>query len=209
MMERKSLLTGTIIGTLVGSFLTGSVVFASTSLVQAQKETATYAGVKGSALVYGGTTYAELYSVQQALKQQGVVNQWNGKAFVMDSPSQSSKALASQNEQLTQKVGNLSSILKNISKLPNSEQQQILSKLSEVATSSESSTDIQNIAQGLQTAANETSGKPGNANSTIQNILNGFQNGHSNGHSHDSSNSASTTSASTTTSVYANSGTTS
>ena len=199
-MERKSLLVGTVVGTLFGSLAAGGAVYASTTLVQAQRETATYANVKGTALVYGGTTYAELYAVQQALKQQGVVNGWNGKAFVMDSPSQSNKTLASENEQLNQQIQDSNSIFKNIGKVPTSDQQSILSTLSQNANSSSDGSEIDKIAKGLQNALSNTAGNPGNANSTIQNILNGYLNGHSDGHSHPSDGSGDNSS--TTSSVY-------
>lgn len=172
-MEKKSLLIGTMSGMLVGSLLAGSIVFASTSLVQAQKKTVNYGGIQGTGLVYGGTTYAELYAVQQVLKQQGIVNHWTGSAFTMDSPSQSNSELASQNQQLTQQVNSLSGVFKNLAKLPQSQQQQILTKLSQAASSSQSSTVLQNVAQGLQQAISNTNGNSGIANSVLQNLLNG------------------------------------
>lgn len=159
---------------LVGSLLAGGIVFASTSLVQAQKEIVNYGGIQGTGLVYGGTTYAELYAVQQVLKQQGVVNHWTGSAFTMDSASKSNTELASQNQQLTQQLDNLNGIVKNLTKLPATQQQQILNKLSQEATSSQgSSAALQTLAQGLQQAVNNTAGSSGIANEVLQNLLSG------------------------------------
>lgn len=172
-MEKKSLMLGTVVGVFVGSLLAGSIAFAATTAVQAQKETVNYDGIQGTGLVYGGTTYAELYAVQQVLKQQGVVNHWTGSSFTMDSSSKSNIELASQNKQLSQQVSHLTSIFKNLSKVPSSEQQQIISQLSQAASSSQSTTALQTLAQGLQNALSQTSGNPGVANNVLQNLLNG------------------------------------
>ena len=172
-MEKKSLMLGTVAGVFIGSLLAGSIAFAATTAVQAQKETVNYGGIQGTGLVYGGTTYAELYAIQQVLKQQGVVNHWTGSSFTMDSSSKSNTELASQNNQLSQQVSDLGSILKNLSKVPASEQQQIISKLSQAASSSQSTTALQTMAQGLQNALSQTSGNPGAANNALQNLLNG------------------------------------
>ncbi len=201
-MDKKSLMLGSVVGVLFGSLVAGSLVFASTNAVQAQKETVNYDGIQGTALVYGGTTYAELYAVQQVLKQQGIVNKWTGSAFTMASSSQSNKELAAQNQQLTQQVSSLNSIFKNLSQVPTSEQQQLLNRLSQVASSSQSSTDMQNIAQGLQQAANETAGKPGLANTIIQNIINGIPNGKSSNSPLTGGTQSGTAATSTTTSTY-------
>ncbi|KUO97332.1 hypothetical protein [Ferroacidibacillus organovorans] len=172
-MEKKSLLLGTVVGTVVGSMLAGSFVFAATNAVQAQKETVSYDGIKGTGLVYDGTTYAELYAVQQVLKKEGLVNHWTGSSFVMDSTTKSNAELATQNQQLSQQVNNLKSIFKNLKKIPAGEQQQILNTLSSVVSSSQGSSTLQNVAQGLQKSVTETVYSSGVANTVIQNLING------------------------------------
>ncbi|WP_072873279.1 hypothetical protein [Alicyclobacillus tolerans] len=189
--DKKSLLTGAVVGTLFGSLLAGGAVFAATSnFVQAQKEIANYDGIKGSALVYGGTTYAELYAVQQVLQKQGIVNQWNGdvKNFSMDSPSQSLQQLSSENSNLDQQVGDFKDILKSIEKLPSNDQQQVLNQLNgllsstststNTSTSDNSTSDLNVWAKGLLRAEQETEGNPGNANSVLQNLIQQFSQKH-------------------------------
>ncbi|MHB1682050.1 MAG: hypothetical protein ACYCYO_04365 [Bacilli bacterium] len=211
-MDRKSLFTGIAMGTLVGSLVAGSLAFAATTnVVQAQQEAVNYSGVHGTALVYGGTTYAELYAVQQVLKKQGIVNQWDGMAknFSMDSPSQSNKVLALQNQQLSEQMGSLNSILKNIQNLPNSVQQQLLSTVAQTASSGSSASQqnvaLQTIAQGLQKAVTEVTGNPGKASSVLQNLLNGVANGSQKSGS--STNPGSTSTSGTSTSGTTTSGT--
>ncbi len=212
-MDRKSLFAGIAMGTLAGSLVAGSLAFAAgTNVVQAQTEAVNYGGIHGTALVYGGTTYAELYAVQQVLKQQGIVNQWNGAAknFSMDSPSQSNKKLALQNQQLSEQTSNLDSILKNLQHVPNSVQQQLLSAVSQAAASGSSAaqqnTALQTIAQGLQKAVTEVAGNPGKASTVLQNLLNGVANGSSKSGSSTNPSGASTsgtsTSGTTTGAVY-------
>jgi|GEM_PF-4250891 len=183
-MDRKSLFTGIAMGTLVGSLVAGSLAFAATTnVVQAQQEAVNYGGIHGTALVYGGTTYAELYAVQQVLKKQGIVNQWDGMAknFSMDSPSQSNKVLALQNQQLSEQMGSLNSILKNIQHVPSAVQQQLLSAVAQATSSGSSAaqqnTALQTIDQGLQKAVTEVAGNPGKASTVLQNLLNGVANG--------------------------------
>lgn len=174
-MEKKSLAIGALAGTLSGALLAGGVAFASSNLVQAQPETVNYNGIKGSALVYGGTTYAELYAVQQVLKQQGITNQWNGQSFKMTVP-QTNQQLQSENQALTQKASDLTSILKNLPKLPAAQQQSILDKLSSVGTSDQPSQqaaqDIHVMATSLERTIQETQNNPGNASSVLQGFLN-------------------------------------
>ena len=211
-MDRKSLFTGIAMGTLVGSLVAGSLAFAATTnVVQAQQEAVNYGGIHGTALVYGGTTYAELYAVQQILKKQGIVNQWDGiaKNFSMDSPSLSNKALALQNQQLSEQIGSLNSILKNIQHVPSAVQQQLLSAVAQAASSgrsaSQQNTALQTIAQGLQKAVTEVAGNPGKASSVLQNLLNGVANGSQKSGS--STNPSSTSTSGTSTSGTSTSGT--
>ncbi|PWI56626.1 hypothetical protein [Sulfoacidibacillus thermotolerans] len=174
-MDKKSLLLGAVAGTLATSLLAGGAVFAATGhAVTAQAETANYGGIKGSALVYGGTTYAELYAVQQALKNEGVVNQWNGQTFQIDTPSQSAKALATANAQLTGKMDNVTKVLDSLSKMPSSVQQQVANDLAKAINESSQTANVQlqDMAQGLENALQQTAGKPGEASTAIQNVLN-------------------------------------
>ncbi|MFB5192706.1 hypothetical protein [Alicyclobacillus fastidiosus] len=68
---------------LAGGILFGGSVFAATNMVQAQKGNSTFT-LNGqtvgnaSKLVYGGTTYVQLYSIEQALDKAGVTATWNG-----------------------------------------------------------------------------------------------------------------------------------
>lgn len=68
---------------LAGGILFGGSVFAATNMVQAQKGNSTFTldgKTVGNApkLVYGGTTYVQLYAIQQALGQAGVTAKWDG-----------------------------------------------------------------------------------------------------------------------------------
>jgi len=68
---------------------------AATNEVQAMKENTTTIALDGKtvetppALVYGGTTYVQLYSIQQALKQAGFSPAWDGShlTFSMTTPT--------------------------------------------------------------------------------------------------------------------------
>ncbi|MDQ0188871.1 hypothetical protein JI721_12265 [Alicyclobacillus cycloheptanicus] len=68
---------------LAGSIVTGGMAIAATTYVQAQKGTSIVEmnGQKVASpptLVYGGTTYVQLYSIQQALKKVGWLAKWDG-----------------------------------------------------------------------------------------------------------------------------------
>lgn len=76
----------------LGTMVSGSAVYATTNYVQALRENSTVS-LNGNtvgnppALVFGGTTYVQLYSIQQALKQAGIVTTWNGSNFNMSMSS--------------------------------------------------------------------------------------------------------------------------
>lgn len=66
-----------------GTLLSGTVAFAATNMVQAQLGNSVYelngqTVEKAPKLVYGGTTYVQLYSIQQLLNKLGIKNSWNG-----------------------------------------------------------------------------------------------------------------------------------
>ncbi|MBX5436949.1 MAG: hypothetical protein IRZ33_07005 [Alicyclobacillaceae bacterium] len=68
---------------LAGAVLAGGSAMAATTYVQAQLGQSVFqlnGQVVGKApkLVYGGTTYVQLYSIQQALKKAGIQATWNG-----------------------------------------------------------------------------------------------------------------------------------
>ena len=77
---------------MAGSLLSGTVAMAATTMVQAQKGTSNMI-LNGKTveqppkLVYGGTTYVQLYSIEQALKQAGFSVGWDGTNFTMRSPA--------------------------------------------------------------------------------------------------------------------------
>ncbi len=66
-----------------GTLLSGGVAMAATNMVQAQLGNSVYelngqTVEKAPKLVYGGTTYVQLYSIQQLLNKAGIKNSWNG-----------------------------------------------------------------------------------------------------------------------------------
>jgi hypothetical protein len=66
-----------------GTLLSGGVAMAAANMVQAQLGNSVYElngqpVEKAPKLVYGGTTYVQLYSIQQALNKAGIKNSWNG-----------------------------------------------------------------------------------------------------------------------------------
>lgn len=78
---------GYTVAFLAGTLFSGGVALAATNYVQAIKGTSVIE-LNGSAissppkLVYGGTTYVQLYSIQQGLKQVfGTQPTWNGNTF--------------------------------------------------------------------------------------------------------------------------------
>lgn len=79
-----------------GSILSGGVAFAATNMVQAEKGTSVieYNGKSISSppkLVYGGTTYVQLYAIQQGLKTVlGANPTWDGTHFNMISTTNGS-----------------------------------------------------------------------------------------------------------------------
>ncbi|MCL6593450.1 MAG: hypothetical protein K6T31_05695 [Alicyclobacillus sp.] len=82
----------------VGSLLSGSAAWAATNLVQAQAKGSVVElnGKQLSAppsLVYGGTTYVQLYSIQNGLQQVlGVRPTWDGTHFNILTPAHSVQA---------------------------------------------------------------------------------------------------------------------
>ncbi|KPV41989.1 stalk domain-containing protein [Alicyclobacillus ferrooxydans] len=83
-------LAGYVGAFVAGSMLTGTVAFAGTAAVQAiaGKSEITLNGQTISSppkLVYGGTTYVQLYSIEQALKKSGFNVGWDGTTFSMTS----------------------------------------------------------------------------------------------------------------------------
>lgn len=83
-MKRILTYTATFIA---GSLLSGTIAFATTNMVQAEKGTSTVQ-LNGSSitnppkLVYGGTTYVQLYSIQNGLQTVlGTRPTWDGNNF--------------------------------------------------------------------------------------------------------------------------------
>lgn len=80
---KKGIIAGYAVAFIAGSVMSGTAAMAATKYVQAQLGNATYT-VNGKVvgkspkLVYGGTTYVQLYSIQQALKNAGFTNTWDG-----------------------------------------------------------------------------------------------------------------------------------
>ncbi len=77
---------GYISAFLVGTLISGGSVFAATNYVKTLEKNSeiTMNGQvinEAPALVYGGTTYVQLYSIQQALKSIQMNNTWNGYDF--------------------------------------------------------------------------------------------------------------------------------
>jgi len=76
-------IAGYAVAFVLGSALSGGAVMAATNYVQALKGDSVIQ-LNGNAvehapkLVYGGTTYVQLYSIQQALKQAGFGANWDG-----------------------------------------------------------------------------------------------------------------------------------
>lgn len=71
---------------MAGTLVSGSVAFAATTYVKAQKERTTiqYQGnaiAHPAGLVYAGSTYVQLYSIEQALKQAGFLPGWDGSTL--------------------------------------------------------------------------------------------------------------------------------
>lgn len=90
-MKRRTLVAivapAFLCGTLVGSPL----VSAASKYVQAQLGTSSISDngklvAKPPKLVYGGTTYVQLYSIQHSLMDSGIQATWNGKNFSMEIP---------------------------------------------------------------------------------------------------------------------------
>lgn len=91
-----SMAKGIIIGGVGGVLLTGTTVFAGSTLVQAIEGQAsmTFNGQQLGVtpkLVFGGTTYVQLYTIQQALKKSGFGANWDGSTnpgtFSITSPN--------------------------------------------------------------------------------------------------------------------------
>lgn len=69
-----------------GTLFSGSVAFAASNMIQAQKVNTSvkYHGTTVSnppGLVYGGSMYVQLYSIQQAMRQAGFTADWDGHSF--------------------------------------------------------------------------------------------------------------------------------
>ncbi|MCF8565031.1 FxLYD domain-containing protein [Alicyclobacillus tolerans] len=93
-----SLVAGTLIA---GALIPATVALAANKNVQALWGTSTIS-INGQSvasgipkLVYGGTTYIQLYSVEQALKKVGITPSWDGQTFNMDTSSSSSSGSSS------------------------------------------------------------------------------------------------------------------
>ena len=80
----------------MGTLFAGGTIFAATTYVQAQAGTSKIS-LNGTTLasppklVYGGTTYVQLYSIQHALQQVlGLLPGWDGTTFSMNTVTQNS-----------------------------------------------------------------------------------------------------------------------
>lgn len=77
---------GMAAGIFTGLLIASGTAYASSLYVQALLGTSIFE-LNGNSvshapkLVYGGTTYVQLYSIQQALKQAGFTGTWNGSVF--------------------------------------------------------------------------------------------------------------------------------
>ncbi|MDQ0190124.1 hypothetical protein JI721_04530 [Alicyclobacillus cycloheptanicus] len=121
---------------LAGVVLTGTAAFAASSLkaVKAQAQSGiNYNGVKGDRLVYQKTTYAELYAIQQALKNQGIQNQWNGTSgqFTIQTPTE---------------VQWMQKIFAAATQLSSSDQVQVMKELAAIESPSHTESAAQRIA---------------------------------------------------------------
>jgi hypothetical protein len=73
----------------IGTMVSGSVAFAASNYVQAL-EGQSNVTLNGQSvanppkLVFSGTTYVQLYSIEQALKQAGITPSWDGNTFDME-----------------------------------------------------------------------------------------------------------------------------
>lgn len=77
---------GYVVAFTVGTLFSGSAAWAATNYVQASKQSSSFEldGVptgKPPALVYGGTTYVQLWSVEQMMTQLGFQPSWDGQNF--------------------------------------------------------------------------------------------------------------------------------
>ncbi|MCL6637592.1 MAG: hypothetical protein K6T26_06570, partial [Alicyclobacillus sp.] len=94
----KKNILGYILAFTAGSLLSGSAAWAATNLVQAQAKGSVVElnGKQLSAppsLVYGGTTYVQLYSIQNGLQQVlGIRPTWDGTHFNILTPAHSVQA---------------------------------------------------------------------------------------------------------------------
>lgn len=80
-------LAGFVSGVIVAS----GAAWAGTSYVSSLKESATVHvnggfATTGTALVYGGTTYSEIYAIQHSLQQAGMTTHWDGHDLNINAP---------------------------------------------------------------------------------------------------------------------------
>lgn len=83
---------------LAGTLVTGTVALANTNYVQALLGTSNVIDngktfSSPSKLVYKGTTYVQLYSIQHSLQQAGIPAVWDGTNFKITTPIQESSTV--------------------------------------------------------------------------------------------------------------------
>lgn len=93
-MAVKLRVVGYALTFMAGTLFSGGAALAATNYIQALHESSNVALngktiARPDALVFGGTTYVQLYSIEQALKQIGIKPGWDGKTFSMQSTSSS------------------------------------------------------------------------------------------------------------------------
>ncbi|MCL6443491.1 MAG: hypothetical protein K6T83_08555 [Alicyclobacillus sp.] len=80
---------GYVVAFIAGTLSAGTVAYAGSQYVQATAGTSTIT-INGKPvanppkLVYGGTTYIQLYSIELALRQAGIIPTWNGTTSTLD-----------------------------------------------------------------------------------------------------------------------------
>lgn len=105
-----------------GTVLTCSVAYAGTSYVEAQKTSSSIYvnGNKVAAppmLVYSGSAYVQLYSIQQGLQSAGLDTTWNGSKFNITVPTEttmSKSEFANTINDITQKMDNTITEIANL-----------------------------------------------------------------------------------------------